>query len=144
MKLFLRDTYLAMIRNSVGSSLFRTLYAEVGGEKKDILRDGDLSCAFFVSSILHHFSLVKGVHATVAGLTRDLEDSGWQVTTTPREGAVVIWAPEIQKSGEAHPHAGFYLSESEAISHSDVARTPVVHSLTARSISAMYTHEFLA
>ncbi len=40
------DTYLEMIRGSVYSRMFRTMWAKVDGERKDILQGGELSCAF--------------------------------------------------------------------------------------------------
>ena len=152
MKLLSRDTYLAMIKNSVGSTLFRTLYAEVDGKKEDILKEGELSCTFFVSSILWHFRLLtEGPHANTPGLVRDLEKSGWVKTDVPTEGAVVIWEVMQQKSGP-HPHSGFYVNSDKAISHIDNTKTPQEHHNTfgtkpdgapQRRIIALYTHSFL-
>ena len=53
------DTYIVVIKNSVGSNIFRNSYAKVNGKKKDILKNGKVSCAFFVSSILALFPLFK-------------------------------------------------------------------------------------
>lgn len=130
MRLLLKDTYLQMIRNSVGSKLFRNLYAEVKGKEEDILRNGDLSCAFFVAMLLHHFTLINEPHATVAGLVRDLERSGWVKTEKVMPGTVVLWEEALQKSGERHAHAGFVLDGMTAVSHSDIERTPIEHHLT--------------
>jgi hypothetical protein len=146
MQLLLRDTYLAMIRNSVGSNLFRTLYAEVDGTKKDILDDGGLSCAFFVSMILHHFKLLQGPHATVSGTVRDLEASGWQKTEAITPGAVLVWEKLAQASEELHDHIGFARGEEKAISNWYMDKVPVEHHLTfdgTRKITAVYTHPFL-
>lgn len=137
-----RETYLAMIRNSIGSHLFRTVRAEVDGTKRDILENGQLSCAFFVSSILHSRQLIKAPHTTVAGLLQDMERSGWCPTTEPHEGCVIAWEEQQQKSG-VHAHVGFYLNADEAVSHSDAERTPVIHHPTfhdQRRIVAVYTH----
>ncbi len=54
-----KESYLAMIKNSVGTNMFRNLYATSGGEVQDIVREGELSCAYFVSSILYIFKLVN-------------------------------------------------------------------------------------
>ena len=138
-----------MIRNSVGSHLFRTVYALVDGEKKDILRDGELSCAFFVSSILSHFKLIGSVHAGVEGLRKDMEASGWRKTDMVIPGVVIAWGPLIQASGESHPHIGFALDETTAVSSSYVENTIVAHPNTetpgnsGRAIHATYTHPFL-
>ncbi|MBI3572104.1 hypothetical protein HY091_01045 [Candidatus Kaiserbacteria bacterium] len=154
MRILKKDSYLAMIKNAEGSNLFRTLYGETGGEKQDILRDGDLSCAFFVSSILHHFHFAycKSPHATVAGLERDLRDSGWWRIEIPAAGDVVFWIPGVQKGGEEHAHVGFSLGGEEAISNDDQMRSPQRHHLTfgtragepVRVIAAIYTRDFSA
>lgn len=133
------ETYLQVIRNSVGSNLFRNCYALVNGEKRDITRDGDLSCAFFVSSLLTVFKLIKEVHATVEGTVKDLETSGWQQTTTPKPGDVIVWAKQTDERGEDHGHIGFCVSEKEAISNNSQTGTPALHPLDYRPIAACYT-----
>lgn len=153
MQLLLRDTYLQMIKNSVGSNLFRNLYAEIDGTKRDILRDGNLSCNFFVSSILWHFKLLKeGPHANTVGFLRDLEASGWYKVEEPREGDVILWEPKLGISGETHPHTGFYIGNHRVITNNDTVRTPIEEDLTygtnengtpKRAITAIYTHPFL-
>ena len=70
-QIILYDSYLHAIKNSVGSNLFRNLYAYVDGKKMDILENGNLSCANFVSSILYSYKLIGGKHATVDGTVRD-------------------------------------------------------------------------
>lgn len=149
-----KESYLAMIRNSVGTNLFRNLYALVDGEKQDILKDGNLSCSFFVSSILHQFNLVALPHATVAGLERDMKSSGWQTTDTPKQGDIVVWEPILQYSDDKeHAHVGFFIGNNDAISNSDQKKVPIKHHVTfgtrpngssARAITVVYTHEFLA
>ena len=144
-----KDTYLQMIENSIGSNLFRNVYALVGGDRQDILRDGDLSCAFFVSSILKQFELLEEVHVTVAGTVRDLENSGWQKTNIVSPGCVIVWGPREQAEGEEHSHMGFALTTEEAVSNSYKEKAPVRHPIHAtgdisnRSIVAMYSHPFL-
>lgn len=150
MRLYLKDTYLQMIKNAVGSKLFRNLYADVRGERQDILRDGDLSCAYFVAMVLHQFDLIQEPHATVAGLVRDLRQSGWVETDKVVPGSVVIWEEQAQKGGERHAHSGFALSPMSAVSHSDQERMPVEHHITfgqnpdgspKRKIVAVYSLE---
>jgi hypothetical protein len=147
-----KESYLALIENSAGSQMFRNLYASVDGERKDILRDGDLSCAYYVSCILFIFNLVKSPHATVAGLERDLKMSGWEKTNDPIPGAVVIWENAAQSGGEIHTHAGFCINKRAAISNSYKERCPAVHHLTfgtkkdgspVRKIEAIYMHSTL-
>lgn len=156
MKLLGKETYLAMIRNSAGSHLFRSVYAEVDGEVKDITQAGQFSCAFFVSSILTHgnFRLIKEPHTGIKGLIKDLENSGWTVTDKRTPGAVIVWEQIItQPSNTPHDHVGFVLDEETAISTYDLdICTPLPHDINfandpygkpARAIDRIYTHPFL-
>ncbi|MFZ2072554.1 MAG: hypothetical protein WAV10_02665, partial [Minisyncoccia bacterium] len=59
------DTYLAVIENSIGSKMFKNLYIEENGMKRDAMQDGWLSCAFHVSTILYMFKFIEGIHGTV-------------------------------------------------------------------------------
>lgn len=125
--------------------MFRHNYVLVDGSEKDILDNGQLSCAFFASFVLKAFGLVETLHARTEGTIKDLERSGWQKTETPHEGDVVIWEEQQQKSG-VFPHIGFYIDEKTAISHRDTHSTPIAHSLSfdgTRAVTAYYTHDFL-
>jgi len=142
-----KKTYIEMIKNSVGTRMFQHLYAVVDGEEKDIVDGGDLSCALFVSSILHQFDLINSPHATVSGLIRDLENYGWQKTDEPVAGAVIIWEPATQAGGEMHEHAGFSIGDGEAVSNSYSERVPVCHPInktngdgSMRQTTAIYMH----
>lgn len=135
-----------MIKNSVGTEMFRHNYALVDGVETDLLRDGELSCAFFASFVLRAFGLIKELHLRTVGAVKDLEASGWRKTETPHEGDVVVWEEQQQKSG-IYPHIGFYIDAQSVITHRDTNRTPIVHSLTfndTRAVTAYYTHDFLA
>ncbi|HUY62305.1 MAG TPA: hypothetical protein VMV50_00710 [Candidatus Paceibacterota bacterium] len=137
---------MAVVRNSVGTRMFRNFYAKVNGKDTDIMRDGDLSCAFFVSSVLSMFDLVKSVHGTVAGTIRDLEKSGWKEARTARAGDVIVWEPMLDERGERHSHIGFALGNGLAVSNASASGVPVRHSMTfglrngrpKRRITAMY------
>lgn len=147
-----KESYLAMIRNAIGANLFRNLYATVDGEKKDILKDGQLSCASFVSSILYLLYLIKTPHTTVAGLERDLVGSGWKKTDAPHPGDILVWEPSLQ-ADEVNAHVGFFIGGDRAISNSWQTRTPTEHHVTfgtnadrspARAITTVYTHDLLS
>jgi hypothetical protein len=84
------ETYLAVIKNSVGSKMFRNFYAEVNGKPTDIMKNGDVSCAFFASSILVLFKLIKETHGTVDSTINDLKESGWLEIKKPKAGSVLI------------------------------------------------------
>ncbi len=113
----LYDTYLAVIKNSVGTKMFRNFYAYIDGQKKDIVNGGELACGFFVSSVLHNFKLISEPHLTVSGTEKDLQASDWQEidTNNLKEGCVLIWGAE-DFDGETHKHIGFYIGNNLAIS----------------------------
>ena len=141
----IRESILAFVKNSVGSNMFRNLYAEVNGERKDILEDGRISCAAFVSAILLQFGLIKKGHATVDGTIGDMEDSGWIKIDKPKEGCVLLWEP-MEIDGSVNKHIGFYINNDQAISNSFEKRTPQIHHWTyndKRKITAMYWHNKL-
>ena len=145
-KPLLFDTYLAVIKNSPGANLFRNSYAKVNGMKRDILKNGELSCAFFTSSVLVIFKLIKEIHSTVEGTIRDLEASGWKKIKKPKIGSVLIWEESV-----GHKHSGFYIGGGKAVSNSLQKRTPIVHHWTfgikkgkpVRKIIAIYWHKKL-
>ncbi len=141
----IRESILAFVKNSVGSDMFRNLYAEVNGEKKDILEDGRISCAAFVSAILLQFGLIKKGHTIINGTIGDMEDSGWTKIDKPKEGCVLLWEP-MEIDGSVNKHIGFYINNDQAISNSFEKRTPQIHHWTynnKRKITAMYWHDRL-
>ncbi|MBI2410001.1 hypothetical protein HYV30_03100 [Candidatus Kaiserbacteria bacterium] len=117
-------SYLKMIENSVGSALFRNLYFTIGGKETDVLEDGDLSCATYVSSLLYLFGLIGERHTTVSGTVEDMEKSGWQKIDEPRIGAVILWGFKKKDDGTQgkHRHLGFYIDGETAISNSSDTR----------------------
>ena len=121
------DSYIAAIKNSIGSNLFRNYFMPVNGKEEDILKDGELSCARFVSSILKIFSLIKETHATVDGTVKDLENSGWVRIEEPRIGSIILWGFADNDGRGPHKHLGFYVGDHTAISNSSKLKTPVEH-----------------
>ncbi|MEK9174746.1 MAG: hypothetical protein AAB725_02135 [Patescibacteria group bacterium] len=111
-------TYLSVMKNSVGSEIFKNFYAKVNDKKQDIMEDGKLSCAFYVSSILAMFKLIYKIHGTVDGTVRDLEKNGWERIQHPEPGSVLVWEEQESSDGKCHKHIGFYVGNDEAISNS--------------------------
>lgn len=126
-RLLYKYNYIAFIKNSIGSNIFRNLYAEVDGEKKDITEDGNLSCALFASSILYLFKLVSGAHATVDGTVKDLMKNGWYQIDEPKEGCVLVWSEADAEGNGSHKHVGFYAGDGKAISNSHQTKSPTEH-----------------
>lgn len=119
------DTYLAVVKNSVDSKMFRNFYAKVGGKKTDIMRNGDLSCAFFVSSILVLFKMIRNGHSTVNSTVEDMKKSGWKVIKKPKPGSVIIWESIIFENGENNKHIGFYVGNNTIVSTN--SKTGLIH-----------------
>lgn len=121
------DTYLVAIKNSIGSKTFRNFYARVDGKKVDIMQNGELSCAFFVSSVLALFKFIKGAHATVDSTVKDLRKSGWKKISKPKIGSVLIWEKADFGNNDAHKHIGFFIGDNKAVSNSNKLGYPVKH-----------------
>lgn len=144
------DSYVQTIQNSVNSNIFKTVWAEVGGKRKNITQDGRLSCAIFVSSVLILFNLIKGKHTTVAGTLKDMESFGWKKIKKPRVGCVLVWE-DMKFRSDVHSHIGFYMGGHRAISNSRNKKTPQTHNWTyghigkrpKRKIVAIYWHSKL-
>ncbi len=124
-KPLLKETYLQMIKNSLGSKSFRNVYAIVNNKKTDITKNGDSSCALFVSSILVIFKLIKEMHVTVNGTIKDMRENGWQEIKKPKEGCILVW--KEKETGEKHKHIGFYIGDNKAISNSSKRGYPTKH-----------------
>ena len=90
MKLLTYKNYLEVIKKSEKSEMFRSLWVKDQGEEKDILKDGQIACAYYVSSILKIFDLISNPHATVSGTVRDMINSGWRETNELKIGNVLI------------------------------------------------------
>jgi len=152
LKLLIRDSYLKLIQNSIGAKVWRNFYAEVDGKKKDVLKNGELSCAFFVSFVLLIFGLIKRVHFTVKGTIEDMGKSGWYEIKKLKPGAVLLWEKQKQAAGREHYHLGFILNDKQAISNRWEKKSPIVHHLTygikkdgspARKIEKIFWHKKL-
>ncbi len=139
-KLLARQNYLQTIKNSVGTKMFRNSYALVNDKKEDITKNGELSCALYVSSILKLFNLTKEKHTTVNGTINDMLENGWYQTKKLTRGNVLIWEEKNH-----HQHIGFYVGKHKAISNSSEKRAPSVHHYTfsknKRKITQILTHQ---
>lgn len=122
-----KRTYLDMIKNSVGSTMWRRLWLITeDGRRKDVLQDGRAACALYVSSILTLFELIDAPHPTVAKVEKKLVEAGWKEVKKAEPGDVLIW--EINETG--HAHIGFLLSPKVAVSNSWSKQRVIKHHLT--------------
>jgi hypothetical protein len=120
------DTYLAMIKNSVGGMMFRNVYAKIGNKKIDITENGNLSCAVFVSSILYLCKFINDVHANIDSTVKDLKKSGWKEIKKPKLGCVLVWA-EKDFGNSKHKHIGFFIGGKKAVSNNSQYGYPTEH-----------------
>jgi hypothetical protein len=127
-----KKTYLAVIENSIGSNTYRNSYALVDGEEKDILKNGTLSCAFYVSSVLLMFGMIKEIHSTVCGTERDLVASGWQKVDSFEQGDVIFWE-ELEGEDGRHGHVGFFWGDGLAVSNDSNIGSPAKHEINFSS-----------
>ncbi len=116
-KILTFNTYQSIIKNSVGSKIFKNLYMSVDGVKTDITENGNLSCAFYVSSILLITKLIKSPHATVDGTVRDMLENDWVEINEPKTGCVLVWEKTDFGGGHMHKHIGFFVGGETAISN---------------------------
>ena len=144
-KPLLFETYLAMINNAVGSQMFKNGYASFDGVKKDVLNDGELSCAMFVTSILAIFNLIDEPHATVKSTVVKMEAAGWQKTEELKPGSVLVWEAVDFGGGDLHTHIGFYIGNDEAVSNDFRTKKIIKHhfkyvgdELGERAITGIY------
>ena len=124
------ESYIQLIRNSIGSNLFRNFYVEVPERGKfDAIDDGYNSCAFYVSAVLVVFKKLSGIHGTIDSTIKDLKESGWIQVNNPKEGDVIVWEAQQFDDG-LKEHIGFSLGNCKAISISWTNKTPIEHSDT--------------
>lgn len=150
--LALFPTYMAMIRGSVHSEQYHRLFVDTPDGPKDVIGNGDLACAYFVSAILVLCELTQGgVHTTVTETLADLVASGWYPIEVPREGCIVVWGEKLCTDGVRHRHIGFCTGVDEAISSrpkdGGLRRHPLIETdvsgQVVRPIESLYSHSRL-
>ncbi len=128
MKRLIFPSYLSVIKNSIGSNMFRNFYVMKDGEKKDAMKDGELSCAFHTSSILFLFNLISNFHGTVEGTLFDMKKNGWEKTEKLKTGAVILWEKKDHNDdNDFHFHIGFFIGGDQAVSNSYERKIPFQH-----------------
>jgi len=115
--------------NSCGSNFFRNYYVQ----GRDILADGDLSCAWYVSTVLVAVRLIDGVSFKVNGLLHRLDESDqWKKyllqECSLESGDIIVWDP-IEFRTNWHYHVGFYLDDDIAVSNRSISGQPGKHSI---------------
>ena len=127
-ELLLKESYLATIKNSIGTKMFQEYFAKINGKKEEIVKKGDRSCALYVSSILIMFKLIEDVQLTVHRTLTDIKKSGWMEIKRPKVGCILVWEEKEYGKGNPRKHIGFYIGKEKAISNSSKKGTPTMHS----------------
>lgn len=125
-------SYIAAIKNSIGARTFRQLYLydQDADRVVEVLQNGNLACAYFVSSILLHFGLLDNFYVNVEEAIAAMKAKGWRSAKRPVPGAVIIWAERrFRKNARPHKHIGFYIGPGRAVSNSSRTGYPVIHNL---------------
>lgn len=120
--------YISYTKKCIGSEKFRHYFVIKNNKKIDILDNGKLSCAKFVSEVLLKFKLIKQAHVNVLSAVGDMKNSGWKKKDVNdlEIGDVIVW----KKNKSGHYHIGFYMGGNRAISNSERFRSPKEHHFT--------------
>jgi len=145
------EAFIAYIIKQIGSTEYRQYIATVDGCISDVLQDGQLSCAYFVSNVLLVFRLIKSGHCTVVSTLADMLSCDWRKTGRLLPGAVIVWEKRKQASGISTLHIGLLITPIVAISHVDFYGTVMPHDVhyrfgrdvPPRKIEAIYRHPML-
>jgi hypothetical protein len=120
--ILIKESYLAMIKNSVGTKMFNTLIAEdAQGNLIDIFQNGMYSCAAYVSAVLTFVDFIPRPRATVDSLYEDLKDNENFVEVAEKDlepGDIIFWEETEFEDGSKNRHVGFYIGDEMAISTS--------------------------
>lgn len=162
------QSYLSMIRASVWVPIRRHLrVTKENGQELDILGDGNISCAYFVSCILKTFHLTGATFANVLSLEKHLLEFGWSAYPSVDTiddlppWSLIIWDKQqwsIQediygKTKDTNYHIGFYIGDQQAISNmsdgfyrwKEPPFAPAIHHRTynnTRTIRSILTFRF--
>jgi hypothetical protein len=144
-KIIYKESYFKAIENSIGSRLFNSVMVEYGdsGKVVDLLNDGELSCAFFVSSILYLNKMFDAPHVTVKSVKEILSKSDkWReiYINDVDLGDVIFWEKIKHKDGTEHAHVGFALNSDESVSTSSNNKSITKHPLIHRPIDVIYRY----
>lgn len=144
-KIVIYNSYIKMVKNAVGTKMFRNLYLENEDRRIDIAKNGKLSCAFFVSNVLLIWGLISEGHANVSSTIKDMLKNGWKKVpkNKAKPGDIIVWDKKLASNGLWHYHNGFYIGNKKAISNDSEKAMPVIHSWDyngKRKIIAIYTY----
>lgn len=138
-----KESLVKALENSVGSRLFNSLLVRFSDSEqvKDILNDGELSCAYFVSSLLVMHGLLGETHTTVANLRQVLtENPKWQEVPleSVEAGDVVFYKKRTFADGSGNAHVGFAVGKTDAVSTDYKKKAVSQHKLDYTPIESVW------
>jgi hypothetical protein len=147
LEILYKKSFLKAIENSIGSRQYNSLYAKFkdNGEVKDILGDGEYSCAIFVSSVLALFKMIDEPRATVGSLRKFCDTNEKWIKINPDDieaGDVIFWEKKKHKDETGNAHVGFASSSTEAVSTSYKEKKIVRHLINDRVVEAVYRYSW--
>lgn len=145
-KIEIKKTYLALIRNSIGVKFFQECYALVDGELQEILDKGDKSCAFYATSILTLCGFLPNIELTVHRMHTAMEENGWYEVHALHPGNVIFWHEKVYAPNTPRKHVGFYIGNNLAISNDGDIGVPLEHNYAeykGRGIQSVWSHALL-
>lgn len=135
--------YLATIKALPTSKMFQHLYVVDENDREfDAAKNGRLSCALVVSSVLQLFNWIDGfTHATAKSTVEAMLKNGWYEIDKPKQGDIVHYP----KGADGHEHIGFWMGDNLVISNLSKKTTPAKHEpqmKDGRTPDAYYTRNY--
>lgn len=133
MKYLYYRNFISMLDNLEGIKIFKNFYIQDNDEKIiDILQNGNLSCAVFVSSILYINHLISSQHSTVDSTIKDLLNNNWIISNVNnlKKGDILVWEEtKNQEDKTMHKHIGFFIDKDIALSNDYKIGYPKFHEI---------------
>ncbi len=114
-----RRTLVYIANNSVGSKMWsKSFIFDSEGRVHDLYEDGNLSCAYHISTTLKMCELWKNeAVANVDSVVAKLPQNGWTEIEEPRVGAIVVYGKNQLHRAWATRHIGIIVGEDEVVSN---------------------------
>ncbi len=114
-----RRTLVYIANNSVGSKMWsKSFILDSDGRVHDLYEDGNLSCAYHITTTLKMCELWKNeAVANVDSVIAKLPLNGWNQIDGPMVGAIIVYGRNQLHRAWATKHIGFIVGEDEVVSN---------------------------
>lgn len=161
MKINYYKSYIDAIKWSVWSQAYRHFWINKWWKDIDILQDGNLSCAYYVSNLLKQFNLIKAWSAnTKSTISMLLEKWRYEIDNQTNANDIPIWSVIVRQwwygNDGLHSHIWFFVWDENVISNDSYQQDrsgmdyeepqycPIVHHYNyrwTRKIDKIYTYD---